>query len=72
MKFKEKKRRHGDVHWPLGGRGKKATKPKSKLIHQYKCNACGSTLYIHLCSDTPAKLREANPTSDSSFEGIGT
>jgi hypothetical protein len=29
--MRERKRRHDDVHFPMGGRGKRATRPKAQL-----------------------------------------
>lgn len=31
MKWKERKQRHNDVHHPMQGKGKRATRPKSRL-----------------------------------------
>lgn len=49
--MRERKRRHDDVHYPMQGRGKRATAPKTDLPTGPKCE-CG--IYregiTHLCS----------------------
>lgn len=49
--MRERKRKHDDAHYPLGGKGKRATKPKNPKYTGPTCECGyypkGST---HLCS----------------------
>lgn len=49
--MKERKRKHDDVHWPLQGRGKRATAPKRTQPTGPRCSECGlfPAGATHLC-----------------------
>lgn len=51
MALKEKKKKHDDAHFPLGGKGKKANR-NCKPITVRMCSDCGNypALATHLCS----------------------
>lgn len=36
--MRERKRKHDDAHYPLGGKGKRATRKSPKLFPNGKCN----------------------------------
>ena len=49
--FKERKRRHDDAHFPMGGRGKRATPPVNRLVsdnemNKRKCPSCARLILI--------------------------
>lgn len=51
--MRERKRRHDDVHYPLQGRGRKATPRKAPASVLPKCEDCGRfpAGSTHLCTD---------------------
>lgn len=48
--MRERRRKHDDLHRPLGGKGKRATKPRTKALATYRCPDCGATRPQHLCT----------------------
>lgn len=66
--MKERKRKHDDVHFPMGGKGKRSTPRKQIQAQGPKCSGCG--VYpkgmTHLCSES-----EANSLAEDADREMG-
>lgn len=60
--MKERKRRHDDAHWPLQGRGRKATKRKVPAYTGPACESCGKfpLMMLHLCDESLPRVKKAS------------
>ena len=48
--MRERKRKHDDAHCPMGGKGRRARKPKAILPPCDPCPGCGRRIsFPHLC-----------------------
>lgn len=60
--MRERKRRHDDLHRPMGGKGKRATPPRARLVqipphdcapdaaaddNHAQCKVCGAWLFLN-------------------------
>lgn len=67
---RERKRKRDDVHFPMGGRGKRATRPKcASAPNTQRCPHCGMSLpnwvSVHLCTRMPFSDRPLQPSEDA-------
>lgn len=60
MKWRERKRRHDDVHNPMGGKGKRATRPKNKSVNTHCSHWMITTGVIDRCSICGIELPKDN------------